>query len=308
VRQNERDSAQSGRDRKSGKTAAQARELNMALLTPLRGLTTSALAAVASLTLTGAALAEALPKIGVPEPGKMGFQPASSTVAVQAQALESMVMWIVTAITIFVCLLMLYVIVRYNAKRNPVPSKFTHNTPIEILWTLVPVLVLVFIGSFSLPALFDQVEIPPADVTVKVTGNQWYWSYAYPDAEVAFDSVMLDKKDLAAAGYAESDYLLAVDNAMVVPVNKVIKVEMTGADVIHAWAVPAFAVMHSAVPGRLGETWFKATQEGIYFGQCTALCGQGHAYMPIAVKVVSDAAYATWLEQAKGGNYVLASN
>jgi cytochrome c oxidase subunit 2 len=308
VRQNERDSAQSGRDRKSGKTAAQARELNMALLTPLRGLTTSALAAVASLTVTGAALAEALPKIGVPEPGKMGFQPASSTVAVQAQALESMVMWIVTAITIFVCLLMLYVIVRYNAKRNPVPSKFTHNTPIEILWTLVPVLVLVFIGSFSLPALFDQVEIPPADVTVKVTGNQWYWSYAYPDAEVAFDSVMLDKKDLAAAGYAESDYLLAVDNAMVVPVNKVIKVEMTGADVIHAWAVPAFAVMHSAVPGRLGETWFKATQEGIYFGQCTALCGQGHAYMPIAVKVVSDAAYATWLEQAKGGNYVLASN
>ena len=280
----------------------------MALLTPLRGLTTSALAAVASLTLTGAALAEALPKIGVPEPGKMGFQPASSTVAVQAQALESMVMWIITVITIFVCLLMLYVIVRYNAKRNPVPSKFTHNTPIEILWTLVPVLVLVFIGSFSLPALFDQVEIPPADVTVKVTGNQWYWSYAYPDAEVAFDSVMLDKKDLAAAGYAESDYLLAVDNAMVVPVNKVIKVEMTGADVIHAWSVPAFAVMHSAVPGRLGETWFKATQEGIYFGQCTALCGQGHAYMPIAVKVVSDAAYATWLEQAKGGNYVLASN
>ena len=280
----------------------------MALLTPLRGLTTSALAALASLTLTGAALAVALPKIGVPEPGKMGFQPASSTVAVQAQALESMVMWIITVITIFVCLLMLYVIVRYNAKRNPVPSKFTHNTPIEILWTLVPVLVLVFIGSFSLPALFDQVEIPPADVTVKVTGNQWYWSYAYPDAEVAFDSVMLDKKDLAAAGYAESDYLLAVDNAMVVPVNKVIKVEMTGADVIHAWAVPAFAVMHSAVPGRLGETWFKATQEGIYFGQCTALCGQGHAYMPIAVKVVSDAAYATWLEQAKGGNYVLASN
>jgi len=308
VRQNDRDSAQSGPDRKSGKTAAQARELNMALLTPLRGLTTSALAAVASLTVTGAALAEALPKIGVPEPGKMGFQPASSTVALQAQALESMVMWIITAITIFVCLLMLYVIVRYNAKRNPVPSKFTHNTPIEILWTLVPVLVLVFIGSFSLPALFDQVEIPPADVTVKVTGNQWYWSYAYPDAEVAFDSVMLDKKDLAAAGYAESDYLLAVDNAMVVPVNKVIKVEMTGADVIHAWAVPAFAVMHSAVPGRLGETWFKATQEGIYFGQCTALCGQGHAYMPIAVKVVSDAAYATWLEQAKGGNYVLASN
>ena len=280
----------------------------MAFLTPPRGLITSALALTVNLTLAGSVFAQALPKIGVPEAGKMGFQPASSTVAVQAQALEGLVMWIITAITIFVCLLMLYVIVRFNAKRNPVPAKFTHNTPIEILWTLVPVLILVFIGSFSLPALFDQVEIPPADVTVKVTGNQWYWSYAYPDADVSFDSILLDKKDLVAAGYAESDYLLAVDNAMVVPVNKVIKVEMTGADVIHAWAVPAFAVMHSAVPGRLGETWFKATQEGVYFGQCTSLCGQGHAYMPIAVKVVSDAAYAAWLEQAKGGNYQLASN
>ena len=280
----------------------------MALLTSIRGLTTSALSAVAGLMLTGTAFAEALKEIGVPQSGKMGFQPPSSTVAVEAQGLETMVMWIITAITIFVCLLLLYVIFRFNAKRNPVPAKFTHNTPIEILWTLVPVLVLVFIGSFSLPALFDQVEIPPADVTVKVTGNQWYWSYAYPDADVSFDSVLLEKKDLAAAGYAESDYLLAVDNAMVVPVNKVIKVEMTGADVIHAWAVPAFAVMHSAVPGRLGETWFKATQEGVYFGQCTSLCGQGHAYMPIAVKVVSDAAYAAWLEQAKGGNYQLASN
>ena len=280
----------------------------MAFLTPPRGLITSALALTANLMLAGSVFAQALPKIGVPEQGKMGFQPASSTVAVQAQALEGLVMWIITAITIFVCLLMLYVIVRFNAKRNPVPAKFTHNTPIEILWTLVPVLILVFIGSFSLPALFDQVEIPPADVTVKVTGNQWYWSYAYPDADVSFDSILLDKKDLVAAGYAESDYLLAVDNAMVVPVNKVIKVEMTGADVIHAWAVPAFAVMHSAVPGRLGETWFKANQEGVYFGQCTSLCGQGHAYMPIAVKVVSDAAYAAWLEQAKGGNYQLASN
>jgi len=288
--------------------AAQAREFMMALLTPFRGLTTLALTVMANLTLTGAAFGESLKEIGVPQPGKMGFQPPSSTVAVEAQGLESLVMWIITAITIFVCALMLYVIWRFNAKRNPVPAKFTHNTPIEILWTLVPVVVLVFIGSFSLPALFDQMEIPAADVTVKVTGNQWYWSYAYPDADVSFDSILLDQKDLAAAGYAPTDYLLAVDNAMVVPVNKVIKVEMTGADVIHAWAVPAFAVMHSAVPGRLGETWFKATQEGVYFGQCTALCGAGHAYMPIVVKVVSDAAYATWLERAKGGNYQLAAN
>ncbi len=285
----------------------------MSLMTQLRGLSSRtsaavALAAGATLTLAGSVAAEGLPKIGAPVPQGMGFQPASSTVAVESQGLESMVLYIIGAITIFVCLLLLYVIVRFNAKANPVPAKFTHNTPLEVAWTLVPILILVFIGSFSLPALFDQMEIPAADVTVKVTGNQWYWSYEYPDAGVAFDSVLLEKKDLAANGYAESDYLLAVDNALVVPVGKVVKVEMTGADVIHAWAVPAFAVMHSAVPGRLGETWFKATQEGIFFGQCTTLCGQGHAYMPIEVKVVSEEAYAKWLEQAKGGNYQLASN
>lgn len=284
------------------------RELNMSLMTPLRGLSSLALGCVTSLTLAGSVAAEALQQIGAPKPEGIGFQPASTPVAVEAQGLEHMVMWIVGVITVFVCLLLLYVILRFNSKANPVPAKFTHNTPLEVAWTLVPILVLVFIGSFSLPALFDQMEIPAADVTVKVTGNQWYWSYAYPDAGVSFDSVMLEKKDLEAAGFKESDYLLAVDNALVVPVNKVVKVEMTGADVIHAWAVPAFAVMHSAVPGRLGETWFKATQEGIYFGQCTTLCGQGHAYMPIEVKVVSEEAYAKWLEAAKGGNYQLASN
>ena len=284
------------------------RELNMALMTPLRGLSSLALAAVTTLTLAGSVAAEALQEIGVPKAQAMGFQPASTPVAVEAQGLETMVMWIIGVITVFVCGLMLYVIIRFNAKANPVPAKFTHNTPVEVAWTLIPILVLVFIGSFSLPALFDQMEIPAADLTVKVTGNQWFWSYAYPDANVAFDSVLLEKKDLEAAGYPQSSYLLAVDNALVVPVNKVVKVEMTGADVIHAWAVPAFAVMHSAVPGRLGETWFKATQEGIYFGQCTALCGQGHAYMPIEVKVVSQEAYDKWLEQAKGGNYQLASN
>lgn len=284
------------------------RELNMSLLTPLRGLSSLALASVTALTLAGAASAEALQEIGVPHPAGMGFQPAATPVAVEAQALEGMVMWIIGVITVFVCGLLLYVILRFNSKANPTPAKFTHNTPIEVAWTLIPVLVLVFIGSFSLPALFDQMEIPKADLTIKVTGNQWYWNYAYPDANVTFDSVKLEKDQLEAAGYKPSDYLLAVDNALVVPVNAVVKVEMTGADVIHAWAVPAFAVMHSAVPGRLGETWFKATQEGIYFGQCTTLCGQGHAYMPIEVKVVSQEAYDKWLEGAKGGNYQLASN
>jgi cytochrome c oxidase subunit 2 len=263
---------------------------------------------VTTLTLAGAAAAEALQEIGVPHPEGIGFQPASTPVAVQAQALEHMVMWIIGVVTVFVCGLLLYVIVRFSAKNNPIPARFTHNTPIEVAWTLVPVLVLVFIGSYSLPALFDQMEIPAADLNVKVTGNQWYWNYAYPDANVAFDSVLLDKEKLEAAGYKPSDYLLAVDNALVVPVNKVVKVTMTGADVIHAWAVPAFGIMHSAVPGRLGETWFKATQEGIYFGQCTSLCGQGHAYMPIEVKVVSQEAYDKWLEQAKGGKFEFASN
>lgn len=280
----------------------------MSLRTLSRGLSSLALACATTLALAGIAGAEALKEIGVPKPDLTGFQPASSPVAVEAQGLETLVMWIIVPIVVFVCGLMLYVILRFNAKSNPIPAKFTHNTPVEVAWTLIPVVILVFIGSFSLPALFDQMIIPKSDLTVKVTGNQWYWSYAYPDAGISFDSVLLDQDKVVAAGYPKSDYLLAVDNALVVPVNKVVKVEMTGADVIHAWAVPAFAVMHSAVPGRLGETWFKATQEGIYFGQCTALCGQGHAYMPIEVKVVSEAAYAKWLEQAKGGNYTLAQN
>jgi cytochrome c oxidase subunit 2 len=275
----------------------------MSFKTSLRGLTAASLMLAAS-----GAFAEGLEKVGVPVPQGTAFQPAVTPVAVQAQGLEHMVLWIVGVITVFVCALLLYVIVRFNAKANPKPATFTHNTPLEVAWTLIPILVLVFIGSFSLPALFNQVEIPTPDLTVKVTGNQWYWSYEYPDAAVSFDSVMLEKDQLEAAGYAQSDYLLAVDNALVVPVGKVVKVEMTGSDVIHAWAVPSFGVMHSAVPGRLGETWFKAEKEGIYFGQCTTLCGQGHAYMPIEVKVVSEEAYAKWLEGAKAGNFQLASN
>lgn len=280
----------------------------MSLTTPLRGLSHLALAASVAVISAGAALADGLQEIGHPIPNGTEFQPASTPVAVQAQGLEHMILYIVSAIVIFVCALLLYVILRFNSKVNPVPAKFTHNTPLEVAWTLLPILVLVFIGSFSLPALFNQLEIPTPDLTIKVTGNQWYWSYGYPDANVNFDSVLLEKKDLAANGYQDSDYLLAVDNPLVVPVGKVVKVEVTGADVIHAWAVPAFAVMHSAVPGRLGETWFKADKEGIYFGQCTTLCGQGHAYMPIEVKVVSQDVYDKWLEQAKGGKYQLASN
>lgn len=280
----------------------------MRLLSLFRGLATLGLTGAVVALTTGTALAQALEQIGVPLPAGTGFQPASSPTAVQAQWLDHMLLIIITGITVFVTGLLAFVAFRFNAKRNPVPAKFTHNSPLEVAWTLIPIVILVFIGSFSLPALFFQEEIPVADVTVKVTGNQWYWSYDYPDAGVQFDSVLLDKADLEANGYKPSDYLLAADNAMVIPVGKTIVVQVTGADVSHAWAVPAFAVMHSAVPGRLGQLWFKADKEGVYFGQCTTLCGSNHAYMPIVVKVVSQAAYDKWVEGAKAGNYKLASN
>jgi cytochrome c oxidase subunit 2 len=280
----------------------------MRLLRPLRALATLGLTGAVSVMMTGTALAQALEQIGAPIAGGTGFQPASSPTAVQAQGLDHMILIIITGITLFVTALLLFVMFRFSAKRNPVPAKFSHNTPLEIAWTLIPIFILVVIGSFSLPALFFQEEIPPADVTVKVTGNQWYWSYDYPDAGVAFDSVLLEKNELEANGYKQSDYLLAADNAMVIPVGKTIVVQLTGADVIHAWAVPAFAVMHSAVPGRLGQLWFRADKEGVFFGQCTALCGSNHAYMPIVVKVVSEEAYDAWLTAAKDGNFKLASN
>ena len=172
------------------------------------------------------------------------------------------------------------------------------------------VLILVFIGSFSLPQLFKQQDFTAvqADITIKVTGNQWYWSYEYPDDGISFDSFLLAKEDLAAAGYDESLYLLATDTAVIVPIGKTILVQVTGADVIHSWKVPAFGVMQDAVPGRLAQTWFKAEKEGIYFGQCSEICGKDHAYMPITVKVVSEEAYAKWLESAKAGDVQLASN
>jgi cytochrome c oxidase subunit II len=285
----------------------------MRLLNPLQRLATLGLSGFVAASVGTSALGQALEQIGKPVDGGMGFQPASSVTAVEAQWLDHMILIIITAITVFVTLLLLYVMWRFNAKRNPVPAKFTHNSPLEVAWTLIPIVILVFIGSFSLPALFFQQEIPVAEVSIKVTGNQWYWSYEYPDAEnpdspVAFDSVLLEKDQLEAAGYKPSDYLLAVDNPLIIPVNKTVVVTITASGVSHAWFVPAFAVMHTATEGRLGQLWFKAEKEGIFFGQCTTLCGQGHAYMPIEVKVVSQQAYDAWLAQAKTGNVTLASN
>ncbi|MFZ9198807.1 MAG: cytochrome c oxidase subunit II [Paracoccaceae bacterium] len=257
-----------------------------------------------------AAYAQSLEVIGAPTPKGTGFQPASTELAQGAQSLDHMINIIIFLVTLFVTGLLIYVIVRYNRRANPTPARFTHNSPLEVAWTLIPVLILVFIGSFSLPELFKQQDFKQvkADITIKATGNQWFWSYEYPDDGIAFDSFLLPREELAANGYDDSLYLLATDTAVVIPVGKTIVVQVTAADVIHAWKVPAFGVMQDAVPGRLAQLWFKAEKEGIYFGQCSEICGKDHAYMPITVKVVSEEAYAKWVEGAKAGNLQLASN
>ncbi|MCB2130394.1 MAG: cytochrome c oxidase subunit II [Rhodobacteraceae bacterium] len=237
--------------------------------------------------------------VGQPHAGGTGFQPAATELAHEQQWLDHMLLWLCIAVAGFVMILLLTVILRFNSRVNPTPAKFTHNTPVEIVWTLVPVLILVVLGSFSLPILFNQQEIPKGDVVIKATGNQWYWSYEYPDEGIAFDSFLLGRDGLEAAGYSQDEYLLAADNAVVVPVDKTVVVEVTAADVIHSWTIPAFAVKQDGVPGRLAHLWFKAEREGIYFGQCSELCGKDHAYMPITVKVVSQQVYDDWVARTK---------
>lgn len=244
------------------------------------------------------ALAQEVETVGKPVDGLMGWQPAATELARDLQSLDYMILVIITAIVLFVCGLLAYIVVRFNRRANPTPATFTHHTPIEIIWTIGPILILVFIGAFSLPVLFKQQEIPEADITIKVTGYQWYWGYEYVDHDFAFDSFLLEKDDLVEYGYNEDEYLLATDTQVVVPIGKTVVMQVTGADVIHSWTIPAFGVKQDAVPGRLAELWFKAEREGIYFGQCSELCGKDHAYMPITVKVVSEAAYQEWLKGA----------
>ena len=261
--------------------------------------------------------------IGAPIDGMMGFQPAATELARDIHALDNLLLIVITIITVFVTALMLWCIYRFNKKRNPDAASFTHHTTVEVLWTVVPIVVLVFIGAYSLPILFKQQEIPAADVTIKATGNQWYWTHEYVDHDFGFDSYLIGsdatidtsvrsedenvtafvldehmEAKLADSGYSRDEWLLATDTSVVVPVNKTIVVQVTGADVIHAWTIPAFGVKQDAVPGRLAQLWFKAEQEGIYFGQCSELCGKDHAYMPITVKVVSQEAYEVWLKGA----------
>jgi cytochrome c oxidase subunit 2 len=239
-----------------------------------------------------------LPVVGAPVPEGTGFQPAVTTLAEDLQWLDGMVHGIMAVIVLFVVALLAIVIVRYNSRSNPTPARFTHNTKIEIAWTIVPVVILILIGSFSLPILFKQLEIPEPDLTVKVTGHQWYWSYEYPDNEFSFESLMLRQEELADHGYSEDLHLLATDTALVVPVGAVVKLQVTGADVIHSWTIPSFGVKMDAVPGRLNETWFRVEEAGLYFGQCSELCGKDHSYMPITVRAVSEADYDAWLDWA----------
>lgn len=267
-------------------------------------------AGLTSAVVAGAALAQdgitGLETVGRPHaddsgflPAATGFQPAATELARDQQWLDHVLLYLCYGVVALVMALLLIIVVRYNRRANPTPARFTHNTPIEIVWTLIPVLILVVLGSFSLPILFKQQEIPVADVTIKATGNQWFWSYEYPDEGITFDSFLLEKEKLAEYGYAEDEYLLATDTAVVVPVGKTVVVQVTGSDVIHAWTIPAFAVKQDAVPGRIAELWFKAEKEGIYFGQCSELCGKDHSYMPITVKVVSEAVYADWVARTK---------
>jgi cytochrome c oxidase subunit II len=245
--------------------------------------------AVAGVGLAAGGTASA--ELGQPAPWEYQLQESASPVMDNITWFHNFLFVLITLITLFVLALLIVVVVKFNARANPVASKTTHNTLIEVAWTLIPVLILVGIAVPSFRLLFQELDVPKADVTIKATGKQWYWSYAYPDnGKFEFDSLLAQDKQ---------PRLLAVDNEMVVPVNKVIRVQTTGADVIHSFAVPAFGIKIDAIPGRLNETWFKATKTGMFYGQCSELCGKDHAFMPIAVRVVSDQEFVAWVETAK---------
>jgi cytochrome c oxidase subunit 2 len=255
-------------------------------------LTAIALAAGVLFASAGAALAG----LGQPVPWQLDLQDSATPVMDRISEFNTFLIWITTAITLFILILLAIVIVRFNARANPTPSRTTHNTPLEIFWTVVPVVILVVIFIPSLKLLFLELDVPKPDLTVKATGKQWFWSYSYPDnGNFEFDSLMVADKDLKPG----QPRLLAVDNEMVVPVNKVVHVLVTGADVIHSFAVPSFGIRIDAIPGRLNETWFKATKEGMFYGQCSELCGKDHSFMPIAVRVVNDKEFTAWIASAK---------
>ena len=231
-----------------------------------------------------------------PKDWQLGFQKsASETMDDIVWFHDYMLLPVITAITVFVLFLIAYACIRFRASKNKEASTTSHNTFIEVIWTLVPCLILIVLAVPSFKVLYSQDEIPKADVTIKAIGYQWYWGYEYPDENIIFDSYMIEEKDLKEG----QPRLLSVDNEVYVPVNKVVKVMITANDVLHAWALPSFGVKRDAVPGRINETWFKADRVGTFYGQCSELCGIKHAFMPITVNVVSQEEYDKWLEKAK---------
>ena len=239
--------------------------------------------------LSGSALASQ------PKPWQLGFQDAATDNMAQITSFNDFLLILMTGITLVVLGLMIYVAIRFNARSNPNPTSTTHNSLVEVVWTLVPVLILVIIAIPSFRLLYYQRVLPEADMTIKATGYQWYWGYEYPDhGGFGFDSLMLNDEERG-----DQPRLLATDTAMVVPVNSTVRVIVTGADVLHSWAMPAFGVKMDAVPGRLNETWFRAEKTGTYYGQCSEICGIRHAFMPIRVEVVEPDAFASWVNEAQ---------
>ena len=231
-----------------------------------------------------------------PKNWQLGFQDSASQGMTEIVSFHNNILLpIIIAITVFVLFLMIYTCIRFRESKNPVPSKTTHNVAVEVLWTLIPCLILIVMAVPSFKLLYKQDTIPKVDVTIKAVGYQWYWGYEYPDENIIFESYMIKEDELK----ENQPRLLTVDNEIVVPVNKVVKVLITANDVLHAWALPSFGVKRDAVPGRINETWFKAEKVGTYYGQCSELCGIQHAFMPITVRVVTDEEYAIWLAEAK---------
>lgn len=263
----------------------------------LKGLSRSGwqVAAVAALA-QGATVAPAFAGDGQPKDWQLGFQDSVTAIGDQIHSFHNLLLVLITAIVLFVLALLIWVAVRYNAKANPTPSRNSHHTMLEVAWTIVPVLVLLVIAIPSFRLLYAQYDFPKADLTIKATAHQWYWSYVYPDhGAFGYDALMIEEKDLKPG----QPRLLATDNEVVVPVNKVVHVLLAADDVIHNWTVPAFGVKMDAVPGRVTRVWFQARETGTYYGQCSELCGERHAFMPIQVRVVTDQEFAAWVEDAK---------
>lgn len=257
---------------------------------------TAVMAGIAAFFTSSAAWAIA----GQPEDWQINFQDAVTPVMEDIISFDNYLLWIITAVSVFVLILLILVAVKFNARANPVPSKTTHHVGIEVAWTIIPILMLVAIAIPSFRLLYLQRTIPEADMTIKAIGYQWYWGYEYSDLDdVSFESVMLTRDEVKEKGLPSSVYLLETDTEIVVPVNKTIRLQVTAEDVIHSWTIPSFGVKIDAVPGRLNEAWFKATKTGIYYGQCSELCGINHAFMPIRVRVVTQDEFDSWTVWAK---------